>query len=189
LPPGYVLESAPPPDIKINGRLLPRMIELTREQIAEVQREIAQVRAAPLKQSSQQEAVNRYLASQALRVRPRVGFDAQGNAKVLWNEDLLHSKDDLLGILFWIAPSSVSKAFSEMLSPEPEPEPDGALSPLEREQRISKFTNTLLTLERHEEYLIERAADEGTEITRRPDASPIAVLQLQIKEAADAAAA
>jgi hypothetical protein len=177
LAPGFCLESVPPLDFKIRTSL-PNAVEATRARIAEVQREIAVVRAAPLKQASQQDAVNRYLASQALRVAPRVGFDAKGNARVLWAEDLLHSKDDLLGVLYWIAPSSVSKAFAEMLSPGPELE--GALSPEEREQAIKRLSSTQLQMEMQEEFLIEQAALGGHEITRRPDVDPRAVLQIQI---------
>jgi hypothetical protein len=66
---------------------------------------------------------------------------------------------------------------------------DGALSPAEREQAISKFTNTLLTLERQEEHLICLAAADDHEILRRPDASPLAILQLQIGRVAAEAVA
>jgi hypothetical protein len=185
LPPGQVLEPAPPPDIKIN-RSLSAAIAYTREQIAEVQREIARTRALPMKRASQQEAINRYLASQALRVEPRVSFDQRGNARFLWNEDLIHSKDDLLGILYWIAPSSVSKAFAESL---PQDDPEGAVSPDERDAAVKKFTNTLTALEYQEEHLIERAAADGMEVLRRPDASPLAVLGVVIAAAKESQAA
>jgi hypothetical protein len=76
LPPNTVLEMAPPPEIKI--RTTPAAaIESTRAQIADLHREIALVRAAPMKKASMQAAIQDYLSSLALRAKPRVGFDRQ----------------------------------------------------------------------------------------------------------------
>jgi hypothetical protein len=178
LAPGTTLELHPALNLTIKTSL-PKAVESTREQIADLQREIARTRALPLKHSSKQEGINRYLAGLALRFQPRVAFDQFGNAKVIWNEDLVHSKSDVLGILYWIAPSSVTKAFAELMLAH-EDEPEDAVSPQEREQQINKFNGTLLQLERQEEALISCAAADGHEITRRPDASPMAVLNLVI---------
>jgi hypothetical protein len=71
-----------------------------------------------------------------------------------------------------------------------EPEPANAVSPLEREKRLSELSASLLALERREECLNERAAGDGLEILRWPDASPLAVLGIAngaAKEAASAA--
>jgi hypothetical protein len=190
LPPGYVLEMAPPPDIQIKTTTL-KAIEATRARIAECTAEIARTRALPLKHQSRQLALATYLARLAQRVRPRIGFDQRGNARVQWASEDFVTREDILGAIVWalgpLGPAQLVEAFEI----EQEPEPENAVSPEEREQQISKFTNTLLALERQEEFLIERAAEEGTEITRRPDANPMAVLQLQIvaQEAAASAAA
>jgi hypothetical protein len=58
------------------------------------------------------------------------------------------------------------------------------VSPLEREKRISELSVSLLSLERLEEALIERAAnDDGVELPRRGDASPVAVLGVVVVNA------
>jgi hypothetical protein len=184
---GTALEVHPPLNLTIKTSL-PQAVESTRRQIADLQKEIARTRALPLKVSSKQEGINRYLAGLALRFQPRVAFDQHGNAKVLWNEDMVHSKDDVLGILYFIAPASVTKAFAELMLAH-EGEPEDAVSPEEREQRLAKFANTLLTLERQENSLISCAAADGFEIVRRPDANPLAVLNLVIVAQQEQAAA
>jgi hypothetical protein len=54
------------------------------------------------------------------------------------------------------------------------------VTPLEREKKLSEAFAALLVLERREEALIERAANDGIEVPRRPDASPLAVLNVAI---------
>jgi hypothetical protein len=146
--------------------------------IAGVQQEIAAVRSAPLRKSSQQETVRSYLARLAQGVGPKVSFDAKGNARILWNEDMIASKDDLMGILAWVlGPQQLLAAFSR---DQQEPERGDAVSPLEREKRLAELAAALLSLERREEALIECAANDGVELPRRPDASPLAVLGVVI---------
>jgi hypothetical protein len=188
LRPDEVLVPSAPLDLRIKGSL-PNAIGQTRKGIADLRMEIAKARAAPLTQAAKQDAVNRYLASLSYRFHPRVTFDLQGNAKVIWqHEEMVHSKDDVLGMLYWFAPIAVRKAFSEMLAQEPEPE--DATTPEAKAELIRKFEATLYQLECQEECLITSAAADGTEVLRRPEANPFAVLQVQIvaKEAADVAA-
>jgi hypothetical protein len=185
LPPGYVLESAPPPDIAIKTTTA-KAIEATRRNITEVVSEIARTRALALKQSSKQAAMRSLLVRLALAARPRIDFAQDGSARITWPENLA-TMDSVAGLLALLFPQELTEAFQL----DAEPEPENAVSPEERDQQISKFANTLLQLERQEEFLIERAADEGTEIVRRRDTNPMAVLQLQIvaQEAATASAA
>jgi hypothetical protein len=178
LAPGTALEVHPPLDLSIKTSL-PRAVEATRTRIADLQQEIARTRALPIKHASRQEAIDRYLNRLSLCFAPKVGFDVHGNARVIWNEEIVHSKDDVLGLLHWLAPATVSKAFAELLAAEPEPEE--AISPAERDQQLGRFADTLLVLERQEEHLVSFAAtSEGIEILRRHDAAPMAVLNLVI---------
>ena len=165
------LECAPAVEIKLKAsETVVAALAATRAQIAGVQRELAAVRKAPLCRSSQEEAIRAHLAR--LVQRPKIGFDARGGALVTWVEDMA-TMDGVLGLLaFVLGPEQVSAAFSRDL----EPESPGAVSPLEREKRISELSVSLLALERTEEALIERAASEGIELARRGDASPVAVL-------------
>src|SRR5262249_12426297 len=156
------------------GDSLSAAIATVRGEIAGVQRELAAVRAAPLKRSSQQEAINAYLARLAQSARPRIGFDVRGNARVAWVEDMIVSKDDLLGVLgVVLGPEQSSAACARELGVEPERA--DAVSPLERDKRIAELSDSLLSLERREEELIARAASDGLDVWRRPDADPRAV--------------
>jgi hypothetical protein len=164
------LECAPAVEIKLKAsETVVAALAATRAQIAGVQRELAAVRKAPLCRSSQEEAIRAHLAR--LVQRPKIGFDARGGALVTWVEDMA-TMDGVLGLLAFVLPEQVSAAFAHDL----EPESPGAVSPLEREKRISELSVSLLALERTEEALIERAASEGIELARRGDASPVAVL-------------
>jgi hypothetical protein len=151
-----------------------------------MQADVAKVRSAPLKRASQQEAIGAYLARLAASAKPRVGFDTRGAARVLWSEDLIASKDDLLGVLAFIfGPQQIAAAFQRELQPEV----PNALSPAERDKRLTELVADLLLLERREEQLIERAGAEGHDVLRRVDASPMAVLNLVIAKEAQATAA
>jgi hypothetical protein len=69
----------------------------------------------------------------------------------------------------------------EQLQAEVAALPDRAVTlttPRERERRLEIGRNELLQLEHREEALIRRAHTEGSEILRRSDASPLAVLSV-----------
>jgi hypothetical protein len=84
----------------------------------------------------------------------------RGNARLAWTEDLVVSKDDLLGLLaFVLGPEQLSAAFTREL--ELEPERADAVTPLERDKRLAELAASLLSLERREEELISRAAAEA----------------------------
>ena len=171
------LEVAPAVEIKLKAsETCAAALAATREQIAGAQRELVQVRKAPLCRSSQEEAIRAHLSR--LVQRPKIGFDARGGALVTWVEDMA-TMDGVLGLLAFVLPEQVSAAFAHDL----EPESPGAVSPLEREKRISELSVSLLALERTEEALIERAASEGIELARRGDASPVAVLGVVVVNA------
>ena len=169
------LEVAPAVEIKLKAsETVVAALAAAREQIAGVQRELVQVRKAPLCRSSQEEAIRAHLAR--LVQRPKIGFDARGGALLTWTEDMA-TMDGVLGLLaFVLGPEQVSAAFSRDL----EPESPAAVTPLERETELSV---SLLALERTEEALILRAAGEGIELSRRGDASPVAVLGVVVVNA------
>ena len=169
------LEVAPAVEIKLKAsETVVAALAATREQIAGAQRELVQVRKAPLCRSSQEEAIRAHLSR--LVQRPKIGFDARGGALLTWTEDMA-TMDGVLGLLaFVLGPEQVSAAFSRDL----EPESPAAVTPLERETELSV---SLLALERTEEALILRAAGEGIELSRRGDASPVAVLGVVVVNA------
>jgi hypothetical protein len=184
VPPGSVVELAPPLDIKLKANeTAAAAIEATRKQIAGVQRDIAATRRLPMKRACQIEAMRGYLARLAERSWPKLGFDAKGNATMQW-VDSIPTMDSVLGLLvFALGADQVSAAFALNL----EAEAPNAISPLEREKRLAGLAAELAILESKEETLIERAGQEGQEVLRRPDASPLAVLGVSIIAAQEAA--
>jgi hypothetical protein len=85
----------------------------------------------------------------------------------------------LICILAWVlGPEALLAAFFRDL--EQEPERAEALSPAERDKRLADLAASLLSLERREEALIDRAAADGQEVLRRPDADPRAVLTVAV---------
>jgi len=186
LPANSTLEVAPALELKLKAsETVVAAVEAVRAQIANMQREIAAVRALPMRRASELEAIRAHLARLAQRSPPKVGFDARGNATVRWIEDMA-TMDGVLGLLaFVLGPEPLSAAFARDLAPEGA----GAVSPLEREARLAELSASLLALERCEEQLIVRAADEGVELLRRGDADPRAVLNVAVvaKEAQAAA--
>jgi hypothetical protein len=175
---GSVLAAAPPVDIRLKpDETLPDAITDVRREIGLLKQQIANTRAAPLKIGDKKTLLLGHLAGLALRVKPRLAFDQRGNdVRINWAEDLIVDKNDLLGVLmFFFGYEQILAAFDL-----DKPDAPGALSPLEKEQQVSKLANNLLALERKEEYLIERGAADGVEILRRPDANPLAVLNLAI---------
>jgi hypothetical protein len=171
LAPGSVLEVAlvEPIKLKPHETVVAAITQFRRDILKTIQ-EIASVRSAPLKRESQEQAITEYVAAQVGRVKPRIAFDMRGRAKVMWAEDMIASKDDLVGMLCWIlggASKQVAAAFVRDLGDGPEPA--NALSVAEREQRLAELSAELLRMERLEESLIVRAASDGTEVLRRPD--------------------
>jgi hypothetical protein len=181
LPPGTSLELQPPLNIAPKaGETAAQAIVQVRDEIAELKGQIAAVRSAPLKTVSQMEAIAIYLDRLVSRAKPRVGFDVKGNARVLWTEDLVASKDDLLGVLaFILGPEQIAAAFARDLCDASEDEREDAVTPIEREEKIAELAAALLRLERKERALLD--LDDG--LLPRPDMDPRAYLGVRIAQA------
>jgi hypothetical protein len=81
-------------------------------------------------------------------------------------------------MLCWLAPASVLSALKREI--EAAGAPVNAMPAAERIKRISELEAQLLALERREEVLVSCAAADGTEVLRRPDANPMAVLGIVV---------
>jgi hypothetical protein len=150
------------------------------------------VRSLPMTRASQLDAIRARLAGLSAWAKPMIGFDARGNATLRWHEEMCTMDQALALMVYIVGHERVAAAFVADL-PEASEE---AISPQEREREISKLSHTLLALERQEEVIISCAFADGTEILRRPDANPLAVLRVHIvtaspqpQEAAASAAA
>jgi hypothetical protein len=159
-----------PPD----GESAAEAITHIRGLIAALGRKIHEVKRAPIKHGSQRQAVISHLAYLAQRVRPRLNVDRNGKAHVVWAEDLIADKNDLLGLFALICPGETLAMFAI----DEKPEPADALTPSEREEKLSKLADELLELERKEVALLSLA--EG--MLPRPETNPMAYLQVQIME-------
>jgi hypothetical protein len=172
LPPGQCLAMADPPAVGLKpGETVFIAIDNVRREIASIQHRMLEVRRAPMKRSSQQEAVRKYLAGLALRSKPRVVFDAAGNAKVLFLEDIA-TMDTVVGLLALCFPTELTKALDFHV----EPDAPNALSPIERAMKLGELANQLLILERHEARLLTEA--DG--VLPRPEMNPVAYLGVEI---------
>ena len=132
---------------------------------------MAQVRSAPLSRQAQQDAIHSCLARLALAARPKINFDQQGNARIAFAEEPATMKS-VIGLLALICPAELVSSFQLDVGPEPA----GAVSPQEREARLSDLAAKLLELERRESALLSVA--EG--VLPRPEMSPQAYLQVRI---------
>ena len=166
----------PPIDFELKpNEKLADVLAATRDEICAVRQRLAQVRSAPLRKSSQQDAVAAYLTRLGQGARPKIVFDVKGNASVRWADDVITGKDDILSLLaFALGPEQLATAFTRLL--EQEPERADALSPQEREKKLGELRDALMRCEQIEEQLIIRAAENGITIDRRPDIANLCVL-------------
>jgi hypothetical protein len=171
--PGSVLETAPI-EIKLGpGETAAEAIAAVRREISGINQQMAAVRSAPTKMANRKEAVTTHLARLALRVKPRISFDAAGNARTTWAEDMVAGKDDVLGMLaYFLLPETILAAFDL-----DRPDPPDALSPAERDQRLGDLSVRLLDLERREAALLN-----GNDTMPRPDMNPMAYLGVRIAQ-------
>jgi hypothetical protein len=184
LPANTMLEVVQAADIKLKeNETWQQAIGNVRGGIVGLQKQLDIVRKAPLPRLAQQEAISEYLSRLAQQqARLKVVFDVQGNARVIFADDVVASKDDVLGLLsFVLGPQQLAAAFARFL--EQEPERADALSANEKNARESELRNRLLEHEQREEALIMAAHDQGIEIIRRVDASPACVLGVVIAKA------
>jgi hypothetical protein len=178
LPLGASLECQPPVNIKLQpGQTAAEAIASVRGEISALRSQIAQVSAAPLKRSSQEEAIAAYLERLTQHSKPRVGFDVRGNAKVSFVEDMVVDKTSVLGLLAWVlGPEQIAAAFARELCDAQEDEPPNAVSPAEREEKLAELSASLLLLERREAALLCEAHD----MLPRSDMDPRAYLGVRI---------
>jgi hypothetical protein len=177
LAPGTSLELQPPYNhVQLApGETLADAVAKIRLEIVGKKQEIVAVKSAPLRLESKMEALALYLDRLVGRAKPKVGFDIHGNARVLWTEDLVVGKDDLLGLLaFIMGPETIAAAFARDF--EEEPEREDAVTPLQRQERLNELAEALLKLERRECAWVE--CDDT--IVPRHDTDPRAYLGVRI---------
>jgi hypothetical protein len=175
---GVVLESAPAIAIKLkDGQTLVEAIEATRGEIAALNAQLATVRRAPLPAGDQRQLAEAFVARQASMARPSVAVVGD-QVRVAFRDSVVGATDDVLALACWIQPEAVLTALTREI--EQMPTPINPLPANERKARVAELEQQSLELERREEALIMRAAGDGVELLRRPDAAPAAVLGVVI---------
>jgi hypothetical protein len=101
--------------------------------------------------------------------------------KVSFRGDMF-AAEDVLALIAWAAPEQVERALVRGI--DALPVRPTRCPPLNASSGPPSWNSSyILELERWEEALIERAAADGVELRRRPDASPLAVLNITIAQA------
>jgi hypothetical protein len=179
LAPGQILAPVPPAGIKPPpGETAAEAIEKVRAQIGVLSQQIIAARRAPLRRQSKADALAKRLAGLALRARPRVNFDAAGNATITFTDEIAEMSS-VLGLLALCFPQEITSAFIDG-DAESEADPPNALTPADRDAAVAKLQSDLLALERIEAELLDMA---GTVLPRH-DMNPLAYLCVEITEAA-----
>jgi hypothetical protein len=175
LAPGQILAPVSAAGIKPRpGETAAEAIDKLRAQIGVLSQQIVAARRAPLRRQSKADALAKRLASLALRSRPRINFDQHGNATIIWTEDLATS-DFVLGLMALFFPHEIAATFIGD-DAESEGDPEGAMTPADRDAAVAKLQADLLSLERIEAELLDQAGS----VLPRPDMNPLAYLGVAI---------
>jgi hypothetical protein len=173
------LRPTPPVAVELGrGETLSDAVEAARAEIDSLRRQLAATRQAPLPPTEQQRLAEEYVAGLMGGGRPQQINFHRDRLTLRWRDDVVASRDDVLAMLAWVAPERVHAALARDIREQPV-RPD-AMPAAERLRRVAELETQLLDLERREEALVLRAAGDGLEILRRPDASPVAVLGVAV---------
>jgi hypothetical protein len=157
-----------------SGKDLIAAINTCREEISTTRQSLQAVRMAPLPRDAQRDLIKSYVSRQLQAARPTVTV-LNDQPRISWRGDT-HSVEDIVALLCWLLPTEMVDALTHELPVRP-----GAISQNDRLLQTLETETRLLELERLEESLVERAHSDGlTDILRRPDASPLAVLNVVI---------
>jgi hypothetical protein len=177
LRPGEVLAPVTVPVTLAKGETAAQAVGKLRVEMLQLQQELARVRHAPLPISDQIGAAERYVAQRGAVAGPRVGV-VRDQLQLQWPDDVIGSKQDLIGVLCWLAPTSVVAALKREI--EAGPAPVNPMSAAVRDAKIVELSAKLLELERCEAALLDDT------ILPRHDMNPLAYLQVEIRTEARA---
>jgi hypothetical protein len=157
-----------------------------RFEIDQIKRQITEVSAAPLPAGDLREKVQAYVRWRGSRHAPDIKV-VGNDFRVSWmNVDVLGNPEAVAGILAWLIPNAFVDRLDEIISDEV----NGGrkvVTAKEREQRLAELRHKLLVNERVEENLVATLLSHGVDCQRRIDASPAAILMIEVKSAAAAA--
>jgi hypothetical protein len=180
---------APAPHINVElqpNELLSTAIANVRNEIQVLHQHLAAVKVAPLPLEDQQQLAEAYVARLVATAGPQqINFHGD-KLSLRWRDDIVASKEDALALFAWGAPDQVYAALVRAIKAQPVR--SDAMSAEARTRRVAELEAELQALEYREEALVLRAAGDGLEVLRRPDAAPAAVLGVQVVARQTAAA-
>ena len=161
-------------------------LESIRSEIETTKNEIAATERAPIAGKTRRAAVKKYLEGLVHTGMPKVRLEPNGEARIrlgggLDNVALADARGHhLLGLMLNLF--GMDEVLDKLAPREPE-RPD-AITPAQRDERLTELRDKLLMLEREEESLIDSSG-----VLRRADADPRAVLGVEAPRLRSLAAA
>jgi hypothetical protein len=177
LRPGEVLAPVTVPVTLAKGETAAQAVGKLRVEMLQLQQELAKVRTAPLPIADLIRAAEEYVARRGGVTGPRISV-VRDQLQLQWPDDVIGSKQDLIGVLAWLAPTSVVAALKREI--EAQPAQASAMPAADRIKRVQELEAQLLAAERRESALLDDT------ILPRPEMNPLAYLQVEIRTEARA---
>lgn len=190
LPPGAMLEVFAVPFAKPRrGLTALETVQTLREELNKLQGDLRRLQAAPATAAELRASAAEIVQRLAERGRPKLSAERCA-LSVTWRPDSSWQAGNgaLAHIEFmaWLDPAALTARLHAEV--DAMPISADAISAADKAPRIAELEAQIFDLSCQEESLISQAASAGQFIARRPRASPLAVLGVQLKSAARKAA-
>jgi hypothetical protein len=166
------------------GESLKDAILRLRREIANANSELSALRTAPLPPADIKAEISRQIAAMADQGRPVLRLDG-GSVEVAWpdvaqfanpGQPMAAPNGGASKLLCWLFQDQITAALTNGVD-----DVVGGISTAEREARTAELNDEILRLEHEEESLIVQALDAGLDVHRRYQASPFALLGLEVE--------
>jgi hypothetical protein len=157
-----------------------------RFEIDQIKRQIAEVSSAP--SADMREQVQDYVRQLGNRSAPDISV-AGGGFRCSWDAiDVLGNPRSIAGMMAWLFPAAMADRLDEVITDAMNGAGVKAVSPKDRERRLAELRQRLIAAEYTEENLVCALLAHGVDVVRRIDADPRAILMVELKGSAAAAA-
>lgn len=178
--PGFKLVDAKPVELpKLTENSFQQAVGEIRVQIGELDKERRHLASATPTKAEQHEAARRYVDDLARKAKPTIRATHGKKLELTFGHahSLLNSANVTAAIMAWVSPEQYLARIIEALDAQPV----GYVMSAEEVAKKTEFLRSeTLRLERIEEATITLASRHDMEITRRPTASPLAVLEVEM---------
>ena len=189
LAPGVVLVDVPAPDNPGDGRLGEKGVDHCRDEIHRLTEARKHVARAVLPLDALLAQVDAHVDALAKRGTPALSVD-KDQLTVRHSFDSFGSNSrDAVAILAWLHPDEMKQRLrDEVLAIRETERSLPVMTPEARRAKLRELDARTLAFEREEECLIVEAAESGLTIERRENASPAAVLGVEVRRPGEATA-